>query len=292
MDESIASPTIVNAPDEAFAYCRAEVRRFDPDRYFSSLFAGEQGSRSLLALYAFNLEIAKTRETVSEVMLGQIRLQWWREALDGIYEGRPRNHAVVTALAHTIESHGLERVRFHRIIDGREFDLEDRQPHTIAELIEYTRDTSGELTCLALSCLGAVGEEASVAGRDAGIAWALTGLLLAIPFHASQERCFLPTSLAEEHHVSPNALYRGKPPEGLNKIVAAIAQTAQEHLSLARNRRADLPSAARKSLSHLSVATANLQRLEKAGHDVFDFRPLSPIRRQWRVTSAALRKRF
>lgn len=292
MDESIASPTIVNAPDDAFAYCRTEARRFDPDRYFSSLFAGEQGSRALQALYAFNLEIAKTRETVSETMLGHIRLQWWREALDGIYAGTPRNHAVVTALAHVIETHDLERVRFDRIIDGREFDLEDRQPHSMAELVSYARSTSGELTCLALACLGATGAESEEAGLDSGIAWALTGLLLAVPFHAGQERCFLPGDLMDQHDVTPRALYSGRPPEGLRNVIAALARTAKEHIFLAREQRATLPAAAPRALSHLSIAAANLNRLEKNGYDVLAFRPLSPLSRQWHIASAALRKRF
>lgn len=273
-------------------YCRSEVRRYDPDRYFSSLFAGDEGSRSLQALYAFNLEIAKTRETVSEVMLGQIRLQWWREALDGIYAGTPRNHAVVTALAHAVETHGLERSGFERIIDGREFDLEDRQPHTITELVEYTAMTSGALTGLTLACFGATGQEIEEFGRDAGIAWALTGLLLAVPFHASQERCFLPGDLMEQHEVTPRALYRGQSIDGLKMIVAEIAEAAKEKLSLARDQRTTLPTAAARALSHLSVAAANLQRLEKGGQDIFAFRPLSPLRRHWRITSAALRKRF
>ncbi|MBT5456180.1 MAG: squalene/phytoene synthase family protein [Rhodospirillaceae bacterium] len=273
-------------------YCRSEVRRYDPDRYFSSLFAGEEGSRSLQALYAFNLEIAKTRETVSEVMLGRIRLQWWREAIDGIYEGTPRNHAVVTALAHAVETHGLERSGFERIIDGREFDLEDREPHTTTELVDYAAKTSGALTCLTLACFGATGREIEDFGRDAGIAWALTGLLLSVPFHASQERCFLPRDLMEQHEMMPRALYRGQSIDGLKMIVAEIAETAKEKLTLAREQRGVLPRSAARALSHLSVAAANLHRLEKGGHDIFAFRPLSPLRRQWRVTSAALRKQF
>lgn len=278
--------------EDAFSYCRSEVRRFDRERYFSSLFAGEKGSRALQALYAFNLEIAKTRETVSEPMLGQIRLQWWREAIDGIYAGTPRNHAVVMALAHTIETHGLERIRFDRLIDGREFDLEDRQPHTLDELIAYTRKTSGELTCLALECLGAEGPEWEIVGRNAGIAWALMGILLAIPFHAGQSRCFLPKTLTEEQGVVPSALYAGRPPPALNDIVAGLAHVAGRHHSSVMDLGPDLDRSALPAFSHLAVTAATMKRLKKGGHDVFAFRPLSPLDRQIRIVAAILRKRI
>lgn len=292
MDESIASPTIVNALDEAIAYCRTEVRRFDPERYFASLFAGEAASGFLQALYAFNLEIAKTRETVSEPMLGQIRLQWWREAIDGIYAGNPRDHAVVRVLAHTIGSCGLNRDRFDRLIDGREFDLEDRQPQSLEDLVRYAEETSGELTCLALACLGLKGPGIESLGRSAGIGWALTGLLLAVPFHASQSRCYLPAALTDQHDVALSALYAGRPPAGLQDIVKAISLTASKELAAAREHWRSMPRNGLPALSHLSVAHAHLRRLENDGYDVFAYRPMSPFGRQWRIASANLKRRF
>ena len=192
MVESISYHSKPSSTEESLAYCAAEVKRFDPDRYFASLFAGDAGRRALFSLYAFNLEVAKTRETVSEPMLGRVRLQWWRDAIDGIYSGAPRNHIVVAALAGTIERHALTRARFDRLIDGREFDLEDSQPETLDDLIAYAGATSGELTCLALEALGVRDEAASGVGMAAGIAWALSGLLRAVPFHAAQGRSYLP----------------------------------------------------------------------------------------------------
>src|SRR5438552_16844209 len=78
----------------------ALVRRHDHDRYLSALFAPEPARAGLFALYAFNVEVAKTREVVREPILGSIRLQWWRDALAEIYGGGPvRRHEVVEPLA-------------------------------------------------------------------------------------------------------------------------------------------------------------------------------------------------
>src|SRR3546814_13598357 len=87
--------------------CGALVERHDPDRYLASLFAPEAQREDLFALYAFNYEVAKTAEVVSEPMIGQIRLQWWRESLAGIYEGRARQHEVVQPLAHAVAARAL-----------------------------------------------------------------------------------------------------------------------------------------------------------------------------------------
>src|SRR3546814_8066529 len=89
--------------------CGALVERHDPDRYLASLFAPEAQREDLFALYAFNYEVAKTAEVVSEPMIGQIRLQWWRESLAGIYEGRARQHEVVQPLAHAVAARALPR---------------------------------------------------------------------------------------------------------------------------------------------------------------------------------------
>src|SRR5271168_2913521 len=113
----------------------ALVRRHDRDRYQTVLFAPAARREALFALYAFNYEIARVRESVREPMLGQIRLQWWREAVDAAYDGSvPRHHEVAVAVTATIRSCSLSRAHFDRLIDTRERDLDDTPPATLAAL--------------------------------------------------------------------------------------------------------------------------------------------------------------
>src|SRR5499427_171057 len=99
----------------------ALVRRHDRDRYQTALFAPAARREALFALYAFNYEIARVRETVTQPMLGQIRLQWWREVLDAAYAGAPsRPHPVVIPMTAAIRDFGLTRGHFDRLIDARE----------------------------------------------------------------------------------------------------------------------------------------------------------------------------
>src|SRR5690349_12291061 len=130
---------------EALSYCADLVRRADYDRYLTALFAPAEARERLFALYAFNHEIARVRETVSEPMLGQIRLQWWREAIAGIYDGKPRKHAVVEALAAAAAATRAPRAGFEALIDAREADLAGRAPATLAELESYCEGSSAQL---------------------------------------------------------------------------------------------------------------------------------------------------
>src|ERR1700730_14478031 len=102
----------------------ALVRRHDRDRFQTVLFARGARPQALFALYAFNYEIARVRESVTEPMLGQIRLQWWREAIAAAFESGPvRNHVVAESLALVIRDFRLSREHLDRMIDTRERDL-------------------------------------------------------------------------------------------------------------------------------------------------------------------------
>jgi phytoene synthase len=69
--------------DENFRHCEALVRAADKDRFLSALFAPAHQRGPLFALYAFNAEIASVRDRAREPMPGEIRLQWWRDVING-----------------------------------------------------------------------------------------------------------------------------------------------------------------------------------------------------------------
>ena len=261
------------------------VRRHDHDRYLTILFAPADRRPGLFALAAFNHELAKTREVVSEPMLGEIRLQWWHEAIGECFEGRPRRHEVVEPLAEAIRAHGLTRDRFNRMIDARRFDLGETAPADLAALERYCADTAGEVIALGLEVLGAADSASLTAGRHVGIAYALTGLLRALPFHARDRRVYLPTAVVEEVAADMGALFDLKPHHGLERAVARLAGAAAEHLDAARRVRG-VPKAARPGLLPARLADTYLAALARAGHDVFDARVQTPP--PWRQLTLAL----
>lgn len=151
------------APDAAHAYVLGEVRAADRDRFLAALFAPEPQRRGLLALLAFDHELARTRSVTREPMLARIRLEWWREAVaEAAGEGKPRAQPIVEALSEVVRRHGLPARRFFDLIDAREEETEGpldvvRAGHALADL--------------QLAVLGVTHEPTRVAARAIGAAW-------------------------------------------------------------------------------------------------------------------------
>lgn len=186
------------------------VRRHDYPRYLISLFAkGYEQKQALWALYAFNYEIAKTREIVSDTTLGLIRLTWWRDALKHIYgikTEQPRRedeHPILPELAAAIKSFDLPYEQFDKLLLGREFDLEDLQPESIEGLLQYIDNTNTPL--LKLTALVTDQDIQDDALQALSLANGLAGILRAIPFHAQHNIVLLPSS-----EVSKDAVLMGK----------------------------------------------------------------------------------
>ena len=252
------------------SYCGAEVRRHDPDRFLAALFTPPDRREAVFALLAFNLEIAKTREVVSEPMLGQIRLQWWREAVDGAYAGTPRHHAVVEPVAAAIAAHGLSRAGFDVLIDAREQDLADTAPTDLDALVAYARDTAAPLLRLWLEVLDVRDGPAHEAAQDLGIAFALAGLMRRVPVDAADRRVTLPTRLVEEVAVDMGELFEMHPHDALARGIGSVCDRAAAHLAAARNHRRAVPKAALPALLPGVVAALHLRTLRRCGHNVFD----------------------
>jgi len=248
-----------------------------------------------MALYAFNYEVARTRELVTEPLLGQIRLQWWRESLETAYSGGlVRRHEVVGPLTSAIRTHGLSREHFERLLEARALDLSDAPPATLTELESYCEATSSRLLRLALEILDVRDSEAATAAaREVGVAYALAGLLRAIPFHARARRQYIPSDLAAEVGLDPAALFALEPTPALARAVGALAAAALRHLAAARSRAREVPSRALPALLPGRLAESALRRLARAGHDVFDPRLDAPgLGRNLELAWSALRGRY
>jgi len=273
-----------------FASCEALVRRTDYDRYLAALVAPAAARPHLFALYAFNYEAAKTRESVSQPMLGQIRLQWWRDTVDGIYAGKARDHEVAQALGETVRVHKLPRALFEALIDMRELDLEDTPFADMAGLETYAGATSGHVMRLAARILGA-GESLDEAAGEAGTAYALTGLLRALPFHSARRRLMLPSGMVERAGLLPEDVFAGEARAGLTEIIAQIAEKARAHFRAARAMR--VPRQFLPALLPAALVPIYLNVVTRRGFNPFRDTTEFPVyRRQLAMLGAMLRGRI
>jgi 15-cis-phytoene synthase len=275
---------------DAFAYCEALVRAADKDRFLTALYAPAEHRAAVLSLYAFNIEIARVREAIRDPLAGEIRLQWWSDALVGGGHGDIDANPVASALRATVTRYSLPRERLLGLIAARRFDLYDEPMATLADLESYGEGASAGLIALVTQVLAAdrpSGIDRLV--RHAGIAHAITGLLYALPIHATRGQVYLPADILRRHGVEPTELSNRKATPALRTALSDLRDIARRHLATAQRMIGDVPPAAMPALLPVAMARPMLERMEGAGYDPFAPREIPPWRRQWLIWRAARR---
>ena len=231
-------------------FCQELVARSDKDRYLSCLFAPQQARPHLFALYAFNVEIARIRETVSDPQIGHVRQQWWLDTIDGIYAGRTPDHPVAQDLAHAIEKGDLPKHALHNLITAREFDLYDDPMPALVDLEGYLGETSSSLIQLASLILG---KGAAEAAGLAGVAYGLAGVL------RTHRKSYFPRDLVQSF--------------GEAETIKQLIAHARKRLKEGRALHGSIPAPALPAFLPVSLTELYLSRIEHGGTlDVPQFR--------------------
>ncbi len=270
-------------------HCANLVREADRDRYLATLFAPAEHRDALLSLYAFNVEIARVRDLAREPMPGEIRLQWWREALAGERGSEAAAHPVASVLRETLARYGLSADPLQSLIDAHSFDLYDVPMATLQEFDNYAGSTRAGLFAVAAAILGGLTPGSQALARHAGAAYMVAGTLSNLPLHAMRRQLYLPQELLGRHGVVPEAVFARESSEGLRAALADLRAHARGHLAAGMRALHTLPPAALPALLPVSTVGAALRRTERAGADPFAPEPLSLIHRQWLLWRAARR---
>lgn len=280
--------------EAARTYCFELVRQADKDRFLAALFAPEAARPHLMALYAFNIEIARIRDVVSEAGLGEIRLAWWRDTITALFEGTPTDHPVAQALGPAIKAGELPMQPFLAMIESRQFDLYDDPMPTMGDLEGYLGETSSALIHLAAMILAGPGALplAETAGL-AGVAYGLAGLLRSLPVHRARGQCYVPKDVLAAHGLTPAHWLSARDGEKIALVLADLCNRAVERLAQARTAAriglgTALPAFLPASLTDLYIA-----RIRKLGLESLN-RPaeVSQLRRQVRLYLSAKKNMF
>lgn len=238
------------------------VRAADHDRYLSVLYAPEEKRGSLLALYAFNAEIASVRDRIREPLPGEVRLQWWRDVIDGRIAAD--GHPVAEALLATIREHSLPAATFQNYLDARVFDLYDDPMPSRNDLEGYCGETASAFIQLASLVLDASAAPrfADLAGH-AGCAQAITGLLRLLPIHRARGQCYVPKDILAAAGTSPEEFVSGDGGTGAKGAVSAMAALARQHFSAFETGAKNLPDVLRPGFLPLALTGGYLDHIEK-----------------------------
>ena len=273
---------------DVFSHCEAIVRAADKDRFLSALFGPAEHRGALYALYAFNVEVARIRDRVKEPLAGEVRLQWWREALSGERPIEARGHPVACALVEVIGRYGLPLRLFDELIEARRFDLGDEAPGSLDQIERYAGHTSSNLIELAARVLGAATPK--IAG-PAGVSMSIAGLLHRFAADAARGRLVVPADLLERHGVSPQDVLAGQSSDGLVAALAGLRDVAARRYEEARALAAETERKVLAAWLPVSLVPLDLRALQRRARQPFVPVEVAQWRRQWALWRAA-RKGF
>jgi 15-cis-phytoene synthase len=276
---------------DAHAYCEALLRVADKDRYLASLFAPAPARRHLYALNAFASEIARVRDAAREPMPGEIRLQWWRDVLNGEGRGEVSANPVAAALVETIASCAVPTQRLIALIDAHSFDLYDDAMGSLADLDAYAQHTCGTLFGLASQILDAAQDADAItaAATPAGIAYGVVQRLRTFPRDLARGQVFVPLELLAQHGVRREEIGARQNADGLRAALAALREHARAAFGRFRTVAGDLPITCAPAFLIAALVPQLLAWLDAAAADPFAAVEVPQWRRQWALWRAARR---
>lgn len=265
---------------------RSLARAHDQDRYLAALLAPAGARDDLIALAAFAGDLQRIPASVGEPMMGEIRLQWWRDAIEGAVPDALTGNPVADAIVAAISRHALPPALLLGMIEARSFELyPDPLPDeaTLDAYLDRTEGAAFGLACriLGVSDLAAPAQTIQAAGRAYGMA----KLLVACTPAASRGRVLLPATRLAAAGVGVDDLLAGRSSPAYVALLRELAQAARGALSKARSGLADLPRGARTALLPIALVEPYLRALEKTGSEplrqVAEISPLGRVSRLW-----------
>ena len=224
-------------------------------------------------------------DQVSESGLGEIRLQWWRDALLGATERAAEGDApAVRAVAAVIRRYALPLAPFEALIEARTFDLYSDPPPLLADLEGRLGETESALFRMAAIIAGGEAARTAEAAGHAGIAYGIARRLAVCAPERARGRTILPADMLAAEALTAADVFAADPPLAIQKVVDAMINEARRHLTLARGHAADLPASTRLIFLPLAVVEPLLVRVKGLGADILrkpvvlsDFSMLSRI---------------
>jgi len=267
------------------------VKSRDRERYWSTLFAPGSKRPALLALYAFNAELAHIAAAAREPMVAQIRLQWWRDAIELVAPGMKTGNPVADALSSAILAHNLPRDRLTAMIDARTPEISGDPPVNLQDLRSSLQETEGAVFELAASILGDGSEAGKEAGAHAGLAYGLSQRLRTVSIQASRRRLLLPPSYLESRGADVAWVYAGKSSAAFLAALADFRDEANRELQRFRELSPKLGRAAWPAFLPLALVEPYLKAMAAPSHNPLQtVVTLNPLREFWGIWRAAWRR--
>ncbi|HWZ39219.1 MAG TPA: phytoene/squalene synthase family protein [Bradyrhizobium sp.] len=277
---------------DAAAFCADLVRSHDFARYASALFVPAAERRALLALYAFNVEIFRIRDQVSQPLPGEVRMRWWTDLLAGAGHGGVEGNPVAAELLLAIRNFNLPAEPLSRLIDEHQFDLYNDPMPTLAALEGYVQETSSALFALAARVMAPPSAEIEHAARHAGFALGFVQVIDSLPRDAARRQLFLPLQFLQSQGSSMEEVFARKQTPKTRAAIDQLIGEARRHLQTAFELLHEVPPTVRLVFLPLAQVRRDLARMARADNDPFVPPVPSRFSILWTLWRASRSKQF
>ncbi|WP_455474558.1 phytoene/squalene synthase family protein [Bartonella sp. B30(2025)] len=276
-------------------YCLSVLRAVDRDRYISVLFAPKEKRRALAALYVFNAEISRIRESVSDPFIGEMRLRWWYDAIANDKMHNNISHPVLNDLFAAISSFNLSKTTFLHYCETQILDLYREPIETIHDLEIYWEKTESiilQLSCQVLDSDAA--KKFTDACKHGGITQGLSSVLRLLSFMRARYQYYFPIDMLKAIGVGKEELEFDRiSNEQKRHIIDAMVALSRDHYRKFYEYSVTLPKTLKLAFLPLAIMPASLQKSARLGPAVFQERATLPLlRRYWLMTKTAMSKNF
>ncbi|WP_417581629.1 phytoene/squalene synthase family protein [Pelagibacterium sp.] len=249
---------------DSFALAADQLRELDRDRYTASLVIPSDHRAAVQSIFAFSAEIAAVRERVSEPGPGEIRLQWWVDAIEGEGHGAIASNPIADALFRTLGTHALPSGPLLRLLAARRFDFYHDAMPDVGQFEGYAGETVSVLYQYAAMILGggAVDAAADAAGH-LGVAQALAGHIRAFGYNASRGQLFLPLAIFTANGVREADIYAGKDSDAVRAALTQIGELAQTHADKAAVAISQLDASIKPAFASLALVRSDISALDR-----------------------------
>lgn len=273
-------------PDH-YAHCEAQVKAADRPAWLASLFAPIDKRPGLHALHAFLIEIGSVSDKVREPLAGELRLQWWTDAIEGETRGDVRGHPVAAALLDTIHRHKLPRALLTGIVDAVREDLYDEAVPTLEAFDVRSDRIHGATIGVAARLLGGADTPLDAANQ-AGRAVAVADTIKALSRPAARMAVRIPLDLLRAEAIGTAEVTTRRNSAAIRAAIAALRIHADAAFNALRQVRNTIAPEAGPAFLTANFVPAMLRKTGRRGYDPFaDSIDLPQWRQQWILWRAA-----
>eukprot|EP00871_Galdieria_phlegrea_P004524 jgi/Galph1/5072/GphlegSOOS_G3727.1 len=263
------------AKDTSYGYCLNMLRQYDHDQFLINLLQPKQHRRAHAAIRAFNIELTRIRQVVTNEDLGYLRIAFFREAIEKVYAGVPDKQPVLDLLTETVMNYAISKKWLEQLLTAREADLSVPNPQTIEDLESFAEATQSSLLYAYLETFGKenleipqVQQAASHLGQSLG----LTILIRGTRHHIQSRQCYFPRQWTRQYAVDLSHLFQGNWNESTGSIVQLMTNRAKFHLEQSRKLSSSIPSQLFSAFLSASIVDVYLRKVEKYHFDALNDR--------------------